>query len=164
MSDKPVYRYKLFHDSVGWIFSTEQPKNADVYAEIEALYPAAAYEALQKENERLDFKFKHYWGRIRKVLQRHRERDAAQAKRIAELYDVANDHRYSYIAASKALDSQKSEIESLQKQVEELSQPIPDWKIELLFNRAIDYRELRISESAYDKAVREILSASKNGE
>lgn len=42
-----------------------------------------AYEALQKENERLDFK--HCCGRIRKVLQRHRERDAAQAKRIGEL-------------------------------------------------------------------------------
>ena len=46
---------------------------------------ARTVEALQKENERLDFKWKHYWGRIRKVLQKHRERDAAQAKRIAHL-------------------------------------------------------------------------------
>lgn len=66
----------------------------------------SAYEALQKENERLDFKFKHYCGRIRKVLQRHRERDAAQAKRIADLEETngllqTQVHCLEIVAASK---------------------------------------------------------------
>ena len=181
-----------------------------------AVVPLAEYEKLRVEleladmyNEGLDFKFKHYCGRIKKVLQRHRERQKAQAQRIAELeartldipegYKVilvlneyappTPDYNECYRNADLATgvthrckswvsvfireinrwcyqrdDQHKYEIESLRKQVEELSQPIPDWKIELLFNRAMDYRELRISEAAYDNAVREILAASKNGE
>jgi hypothetical protein len=60
------------------------------------------------------------------LLQETLQENAAQAKRIEELYDVANDHRDSYIAASKALDLQKAEIEALRKQVEELTKGIID--------------------------------------
>ena len=49
---KPVYRYRIFDDS-GWIYSDEKPKDQNIYVEIEALYPAAAYEALENERDEL---------------------------------------------------------------------------------------------------------------
>lgn len=81
--------------------------------------------ALQKENERLDFKFKHYWGRIRKVLQRHRERDAAQAKRISEQQEDNLKQKDLILNFQNQYAKDHAEIESLRKQVETLGHKAP---------------------------------------
>lgn len=44
---KPVYRYKVL-ETLSWLYSETEPKRP--LAVVETLYPAAAYEALQKEN------------------------------------------------------------------------------------------------------------------
>lgn len=142
----------LVEDGQYWLYE----KQGDCLV---ALYPADVVEALQTENFDLKLKVEVYEAGI-KLLEKVKQENAAQAKRIEELEAPSNPYDRVDLQGKLYIAGLQNQIESLRKQVEMLLGSARKTVLALAHASIHD----PLYTAAYDELSESIKLASKNGE